>query len=58
MMDLSKISQDDVGFYIERTEDRKGLAFYIYAKTDTGMKYLDAVEAGEIDIMLRKLGDN
>ena len=55
MMDLSKISQDDVGFYIERTEDRKGLAFYIYAKTDTGMKYLDAVEAGEIDIMLRKL---
>ena len=58
MMDLSKISQDDVGFYIERTEDRKGLAFYIYAKTDVGMKYLDAVEAGEIDIMLRKLGDN
>ena len=58
MMDLSKISQNDVGFYIERTEDRKGLAFYIYAKTDTGMKYLDAVEAGEIDIMLRKLGDN
>ena len=57
MMDLSKISQDDVGFYIERTEDRKGLAFYIYAKTDTGMKYLDAVEAGEIDIMLRKLGE-
>ena len=57
-MDLSRISQDDVGFYIERTEDRKGLAFYIYAKTDTGMKYLDAVEAGEIDIMLRKLGDN
>ena len=55
MMDLSKISQNDVGFYIERTEDRKGLAFYIYAKTDTGMKYLDAVEAGEIDIMLRKL---
>ena len=55
MMDLSKISQDDVGFYIERTEDRKGLAFYIYAKTDVGMKYLDAVEAGEIDIMLRKL---
>ena len=57
-MDLSRISQDDVGFYIERTEDRKGLAFYIYAKTDTGMKYLDAVEAGEIDIMLRKLGNN
>ena len=57
MMDLSKISQDDVGFYVERTEDKKGLAFYIAAKTDMGMKYLDAIEAGEIDITLSKLGD-
>ena len=56
-MDLSKISQDDVGFYVERTEDKKGLAFYIAAKTDMGMKYLDAIEAGEIDITLSKLGD-